>query len=62
MVTHDRNNKYWLEKWGCDKDPHSKGFPFPFNDKRFHPYYIAPEDRHAPYPGHNRKDHKIVRF
>lgn len=51
------NRAYYTAKWGgrVDAEKHRR----PFGDRRFGAY-IAPEDRHVPYPGYNRTDQHIV--
>ncbi|NIP51917.1 MAG: glycosyltransferase [Aliifodinibius sp.] len=65
-ITHHRNDVYWLAKWGIEKHEYEENPRIvnrrPFNVDRFHPYYIAEEDRHEPYPDFNRTDQGIVRF
>lgn len=53
--TFARNEQYYIRKWGgnCGQE----AYTHPFN--RF-PLYIAPEERHAPYPEYNRTDQEIV--
>jgi GT2 family glycosyltransferase len=56
-VTYQRNREYFIRKWG-EVDGHCR-FERPFDDPRFG-LYIPPQEREAPYPGHNRQDHEIV--
>jgi GT2 family glycosyltransferase len=53
--TFSRNEQYYIRKWGgnCGKET----YLCPFNQFGL---YIAPEERHAPYPGFNRIDQEIV--
>lgn len=49
--------QYWLKKWGAywgDVANQDKRFRHPFNNTEFG-FHISPEDRHAPYPGYNRR-------
>jgi GT2 family glycosyltransferase len=66
FITHHRNDVYWRAKWGIEKQEYEQdpkiGWTKPFNIDRFHPFYIAEKDRHAPYPDFNRTDQNIVRF
>lgn len=50
--TFKRNRDYYTRKWGGDKG--DEQFTTPFNAE--FGYRIAPDARHAPYPGHNRED------
>ena len=59
-TTHGKNDEYWEQKWGAKK-PHTS-HKIPFGEDRYHPYYIDPKNRHAPYPGRDRTDHSIVRI
>jgi GT2 family glycosyltransferase len=61
-ATHHMNNVYWTSKWGCpvSEDP-AIGYRYPFNNRRFHPYFIGQEERRTPYPAYNRSDRHIVR-
>lgn len=56
-ITQPLNGEYYRRCFGGDAGHET--FDRPFNDPRF-TYHIAPEDRHAPYPGHNRTDGHIV--
>jgi len=58
--THDLNNKYYIAKWGGLTG--DEKYRVPFMSQHFHPYYIDPESRHAPYPGFNRTDTGIVKL
>lgn len=49
------NKAYYIQKWGGH--PGEESEPCPFGQ---FPLYIAPETRHAPYPGFNRGDQEIV--
>lgn len=62
--THMANDRYWTVKWGCDKDHHTwdQAHRHPFNDAAMHPFFIGEEERHSPYPGHNRGDFDLVKF
>lgn len=50
-LTFSRNAAYYQHKWGGDVN--HEVHRHPFDDARFD-YRIAPESRHAPYPGHDR--------
>ena len=58
-MTHNRNLIYYRQKWGGVNE--QEIFKYPFNNQKFS-YYIAPENRHAPYPGYNRHDQHIVKI
>lgn len=51
-----RNQAHYLRKWGGEKG--HENFIHPFNDPAASAY-IAAENRHTPYPGHDRTD-KVV--
>ena len=59
--TYEATLAYQMRKWGGHYG--QERYEHPFNDPaiglRIDP---APEVRHAPYPGHNRTDHSIVKF
>lgn len=61
-ITHGLNNEYWKNKWGCpvSEDP-TTGYKYPFNNPKFHPYFIGEDQRRAPYPPFNRTDRHVVR-
>jgi GT2 family glycosyltransferase len=52
------NKLYFARKWGYVWNDPRVPFKFPFNDSSFD-MRIAPEDRHAPYPGHDRPRHEV---
>lgn len=51
---YNQNEAYYRRKWGRT---HTEGesYATPFNDPAL-TFYIAPEQRHAPYPGYDRTD------
>jgi GT2 family glycosyltransferase len=57
QITYAGNRAYYARKWGGDAEQET--FQTPFNEPRF-TFYIAPQDRQAPYPGFNRTDQHLV--
>ncbi len=57
-ITLQANYEYYLSKWGEREKEH---LLTPFGDPSLG-LRIAPEDRHAPYPGRNRVDLDIVKM
>ena len=58
VLTHQRNQEYYLKKWGGRNG--EEVFVMPFNDPRFD-HYISANARHDPYPGLCRTDKDIVK-
>lgn len=65
-LTQTLNIQYLERKWPGFHIAAEAGMRFqpshPFNDPKYHPYYISPTTRHNPYPEHFRADRSMVKI